>query len=318
MYIILELCKNETMSELIKRRKRLSESEVQTYLLQLLSTLKYLHKNKVIHRDLKLGNLFLSETNEIKLGDFGLAAKLDYEDERRKTICGTPNYIAPEILEGKGGHSYEADLWSLGVIIYTWIIGKPPFETSDVKTTYKKIKMNSYSFPDQANISSNAKNLIQRLIVTKPEQRLTLDEIKDHPFLNSGEICKTFSTENCFSSFNTVKNQNYKGNGGDNKENNGNLKYSGKIEFNEKKNEDRLKSMEKNILMNKNNDDDNLPLPRLTSATRLFSENSKVRSNSLYPRTTIVPSQHFLIENVNKLSESTVFFCLFILNIFFI
>lgn len=104
--------------------------------------LEYLHSKKVIHRDLKLGNLFLNDKLEVKLGDFGLATKLEFDGEKKRTICGTPNYIAPEILEGKNGHSYEVDCWSLGVIIYTLLIGKPPFETNDVKSTYKKIRMN--------------------------------------------------------------------------------------------------------------------------------------------------------------------------------
>lgn len=110
--------------------------------------LKYLHYNRVIHRDLKLGNLFLGDKMELKLGDFGLATKLEFDTEKKRTICGTPNYIAPEILDDKTGHSYPVDIWSLGVIIYTMIIGKPPFETPDVKTTYKKIRMNNYSFPE--------------------------------------------------------------------------------------------------------------------------------------------------------------------------
>jgi len=101
-----------------------------------------LQSNRVIHRDLKLGNLFLSEKMELKLGDFGLATKLEFDGEKKRTICGTPNYIAPEILDGKIGHSYEVDTWSLGVVIYTLIIGKPPFETPDVKSTYKKIRSN--------------------------------------------------------------------------------------------------------------------------------------------------------------------------------
>ena len=136
------------MNELIKRRKKLTEIETQSYLIQMLNGIKYLHQNKVIHRDLKLGNLFLSEKLEIKLGDFGLAAKVEFDGEKKRTICGTPNYIAPEILEGKTGHSYEVDIWSLGVILYTLLIGKPPFETAEVKSTYKKIKMNNYSFPE--------------------------------------------------------------------------------------------------------------------------------------------------------------------------
>ena len=186
VYILLELCTNQTLNELLKRRKRLTELEVQCYVAQIISALKYLHSNRVIHRDLKLGNLFLSEKMEIKIGDFGLATKLEFDGEKKRTICGTPNYIAPEILDGKVGHSYEVDVWSLGVIIYTLLIGKPPFETPDVKTTYKKIKMGSYSFPDHVTISDSAKGLITRILNLDPARRPTLDEIMQHPFMNHG------------------------------------------------------------------------------------------------------------------------------------
>jgi polo-like kinase 1 len=145
--------------------------------MQIISALKYLHSHRVIHRDLKLGNLFVNEKMELKLGDFGLATKLDFEGERKRTICGTPNYIAPEVLEGKAGHSYEVDVWSLGVIIYTLIVGKPPFETSDVKTTYKRIRMNAYSFPDHINVAESAKDLISKILNTDPKKRPTLDEM---------------------------------------------------------------------------------------------------------------------------------------------
>lgn len=110
----------------------------------------------MLHRDLKLGNLFLSAGMQIKLGDFGLATKLEFEGERKRTVCGTPNYIAPEIIDNSGttnGHSYEVDVWSFGVIVYTLLIGRPPFETSDVKATYKKIRSVEYSFPDNVPIS---------------------------------------------------------------------------------------------------------------------------------------------------------------------
>ena len=101
---------------MVKRRKRLTELEAQCYSLQIISALKYLHSHRVIHRDLKLGNLFLTDKMQIKIGDFGLATKLDFEGEKKRTVCGTPNYIAPEILEGKTGHSYEVDVWSFGVV----------------------------------------------------------------------------------------------------------------------------------------------------------------------------------------------------------
>jgi polo-like kinase 1 len=186
VYILLEMCQNQTLNELLKRRKRLTEIEVQCYVVQLIKALKYLHSHRVIHRDLKLGNLFLTEKMELKVGDFGLATKLDFEGERKRTVCGTPNYIAPEILDGKTGHSYEVDIWSLGVIIYTLIIGKPPFETRDVKTTYKRIKMNAYTFPENAIISEAAKNLIGQILVLDPSKRPTLDQILTHDFFNQG------------------------------------------------------------------------------------------------------------------------------------
>ena len=141
VYILLELCKSKTLNELLKKRKILSELEVKYYLFQILNAVKYMHKSKVIHRDLKLGNLFLSASLEIKIGDFGLATRVEYDGERKHTVCGTPNYIAPEILENKNsGHSYEVDYWAIGVIVYTLLIGRPPFETDDVKETYKKIE----------------------------------------------------------------------------------------------------------------------------------------------------------------------------------
>lgn len=85
----------------------------------------------------------------VKIGDLGLAAKLDDLNERKKTLCGTPNYIAPEILESKTGHSFQVDIWSTGVVLYTLLVGRPPYESRDVKSTYKRILANTYSFPDR-------------------------------------------------------------------------------------------------------------------------------------------------------------------------
>eukprot|EP00743_Colponemidia_sp_Colp-15_P006246 GILK01006720.1.p1 GENE.GILK01006720.1~~GILK01006720.1.p1 ORF type:complete len:776 (-),score=140.89 GILK01006720.1:210-2465(-) len=185
VYILLEMCGNQTLNELLRRRKRLTEVEVQVYMIQLINGLKYLHRTRVIHRDLKLGNLFLSDKMELKIGDFGLATKLAHDGERKRTICGTPNYIAPEILEGKDGHSYEVDIWSLGVICYTLLVGKPPFETADVKSTYRRIKRNAYSFPPEVRISEQSKALVRKILHPVPTQRPTLDEILSHEFFQN-------------------------------------------------------------------------------------------------------------------------------------
>lgn len=128
----------KSLSDLLRRRKRLSEPEVRLLLLQILGALKYMHSKRVIHRDLKLGNILLDSGMNIKISDFGLAALLATHGERKMTICGTPNYIAPEILYGKdAGHSYEVDLWSTGVVMYAMLYGKPPFQDKDVKVIYK-------------------------------------------------------------------------------------------------------------------------------------------------------------------------------------
>lgn len=190
VYMLLEICQNQTMNELLKRRKRLTELEVKCYLLQIIAGTKYLHAHRVIHRDLKLGNLFLTDKMELKLADFGLATKLEFEGDRKRTVCGTPNYIAPEVLCGKQGHSYEVDIWSIGVILYTLLIGKPPFETSDVKTTYRRIKANAYTFPEHIKISDTSKNLITKILNLDPTKRPTLDEILEHPFLSKQNIPK--------------------------------------------------------------------------------------------------------------------------------
>ena len=190
VHILLELCTNQSLSELLRRRKRIHELEAQCYLFQILTGIKYLHSHRVIHRDIKLGNIFISDKMEVKIGDLGLAAKLEYEGERKRTICGTPNYIAPEILEGKNGHSYECDVWSFGVLIYTLLIGRPPFETKDVKTTYRRIKMNLYTFPENVEISPEAKSLISAILVIDYTKRPTLDQISGHEFFTKNAFPK--------------------------------------------------------------------------------------------------------------------------------
>ena len=194
VYIMLELCTNQSLNDLVRRRKRLVELEVQCYLFQVLSALKYMHSHRVIHRDIKLGNIFLSDKMEIKMGDLGLAAKLEFDGERKRTICGTPNYIAPEILEGRNGHSFEVDVWSFGVLMYTMLVGKPPFETNDVKMTYKRIKMNAYTFPDHIPMTEEARELISRILVTDPLERPTIDEIMSHQFFTKNPIPKLLPT----------------------------------------------------------------------------------------------------------------------------
>jgi len=180
--IVLELCQNRSMAELVKRRKFITEPEVRYYLKQVLSAVQYLHENSIIHRDLKLGNFFINHKMKVKIGDFGLATRIESE-ERKKTLCGTPNYIAPEIIEKKG-HGLEVDVWSIGCIIFTLLVGKPPFEANTLKETCQRILKCTYSVP--LTVSTRARDLIERILVKNPSIRPTVNDlIKDQFFTKS-------------------------------------------------------------------------------------------------------------------------------------
>ncbi|XP_045505975.1 serine/threonine-protein kinase polo [Colias croceus] len=183
IYIILELCKRRSMMELHKRRKAITEPETRFYMHQILLGVQYLHHKRIIHRDLKLGNLFLDDDLHVKIGDFGLAARIEYEGERKQTVCGTPNYIAPEILTKKG-HSFEVDIWSLGCIMYTLLVGKPPFETSTLQDTYKRIKKCEYRIPSA--LRKPAASMIVLQLQSNPSLRPSVDKLLQHEFFSAG------------------------------------------------------------------------------------------------------------------------------------
>ncbi|KAL7416413.1 kinase-like domain-containing protein [Mrakia frigida] len=187
VYMGLELCEKGSMMDVLRRRKSMTEPEVRYWLVQLIGACSYMHGENVIHRDLKLGNIFLDSRLEVKVGDFGLAALIEKEGDRKKTICGTPNYIAPEVLfDTANGHSFEVDVWSIGVILYTLIIGKPPFQTKEIKAIYKRIKDNQYEFPPEKEISPEARDLITEILTVDPRKRPTLQTILQHPFFLAG------------------------------------------------------------------------------------------------------------------------------------
>jgi len=119
-YVVLEVCDNGSLADMVKKRRFVSMPEIRRYLIQTCGAIKYLHSRQIVHRDLKTGNLFLDRNMNIKVGDFGLAALLVSKNDigaRRTTMCGTPNYLAPEILERSGrGHNEKVDLWAIGII----------------------------------------------------------------------------------------------------------------------------------------------------------------------------------------------------------
>lgn len=133
---------------------------------------------------------------DLKIGDFGLAAQLVNDSERKRTICGTPNYLAPEVLDSNKtamhGHSYQVDVWSVGCILYAMLYGRPPFESSEVKHTYFKIRKGSFKFPENVLPSTPgldlAKKLVSECLVVDPSKRITLEEIRQHEYLTGAKL----------------------------------------------------------------------------------------------------------------------------------
>ncbi|KAJ8287200.1 hypothetical protein GJAV_G00048830 [Gymnothorax javanicus] len=196
IYILLEYCSRRSLAHILKARKVLTEAEVRYYLRQIVSGIKYLHEQEILHRDLKLGNFFINESMELKVGDFGLAAKLEPLENRRRTICGTPNYLSPEVLN-KLGHGCESDIWALGCVMYTMLLGRPPFETTNLKETYRCIREARYSMP--SSLSSSAKLLISSMLSKCPEDRPSLDDILLHDFFGQGYTPERLSMSCCHS-----------------------------------------------------------------------------------------------------------------------
>ncbi|KAL4883804.1 hypothetical protein BJY04DRAFT_24719 [Aspergillus karnatakaensis] len=196
IYVILELCPNGSVMDMVRKRKCLSLPEVRRFMIQLCGAVKYLHKRNVAHRDLKMGNLFLDRNMDIKVGDFGLAAMIisEKDEKRRKTLCGTPNYIAPEVLDrSKGGHTQKVDIWSLGVICFAMLTGYPPFQSKTQEEIYKKVRNLTYVWPKDSecpnHIPEEAKSLVSCCLNLDEQERPEPDDIVEHAFFNMYHGC---------------------------------------------------------------------------------------------------------------------------------
>ena len=182
LYFVLEYCPGGELFNLLQKKKRLSEEQTQFYAAQMVLALEHLHKFDIIYRDLKPENVLITETGYIKITDFGLS-RMNVKENDAKSICGTPEYLAPEIIM-KMGYGKAIDWWTLGSIIYEMLVGIPPFYTQNRQELFEKIKFVSPKYPNY--LSSTAKNLIESLLRKDPNKRIGSQrgpqEIKDHPW----------------------------------------------------------------------------------------------------------------------------------------
>lgn len=187
VYIILELVDGGELFDKIKATKKLDEDTARMYFQQLIMGLNYCHKHQIAHRDLKPENLLLNKDNVVKISDFGLANTQKATDSGRvsssmmlKTVCGTPNYVAPEVLLESGYNGYVADMWSAGVILYVMLLGKLPFYDKNMATLFKKIQTGQYDLPD--TLSEGARSVIKKLMCVSTTDRYTCEKVIQDPW----------------------------------------------------------------------------------------------------------------------------------------
>ncbi|XP_063781256.1 serine/threonine-protein kinase DCLK3 [Pseudophryne corroboree] len=189
IYLILEYIKGGDLFDAITERVKFTEHNAAHMLTNLCEALEYIHKKNIVHRDIKPENLLVQQNADrssiLKLADFGLAV---YATEPMFTVCGTPTYVAPEILSEKG-YGLEVDMWATGVILYILLCGFPPFRSAERshEELFQTIQCGEYEFtsPYWDNISDEAKDLISRLLVLNPRKRFTARYVLQHNWVRS-------------------------------------------------------------------------------------------------------------------------------------
>ncbi|XP_044763036.1 phosphorylase b kinase gamma catalytic chain, skeletal muscle/heart isoform isoform X2 [Coccinella septempunctata] len=194
IFLVFELCKNGELFDYLTSVVALSEKKTRYIMKQIFEGVSHIHSKSVVHRDLKPENILLDDNLNVKITDFGFAKQI-LAGEELHDLCGTPGYLAPETLkcnmiEDAPGYSYEVDAWACGVIMYTLLVGCPPFWHRKQMVMLRNIMEAKFSFssPEWNDISDAPKDLICKLLVVDPKKRLSVDEALKHPFFHTVNI----------------------------------------------------------------------------------------------------------------------------------
>jgi len=190
IFIVLELITGGELFDKIVSEGRFDQATARYYFTQLIEGVMYCHKKGVCHRDLKPENLLLDEKGDLKISDFGLSALYNGPQEERQgqllhTTCGTPNYVAPEVLADMGYDGRSADVWSCGVILYVLLAGFLPFDEPTMSALFRKIQKAEFSYPSW--FDADVKDLLNNILVTNPEKRYSIDDIYQHKWMRNGD-----------------------------------------------------------------------------------------------------------------------------------
>jgi len=178
IYLILEYSPGGELYKRLMSKGRFTEQTSAQYISDLAQALDYCHQKHVIHRDIKPENLLVGAHGEIKIADFGWSVHAP--TSRRNTMCGTLDYLPPEMVEGRE-HDEQVDVWSLGVLLFEFLVGNPPFEAEGHNATYRRISRVDLRFP--AGVPVDAQDLIRKLLRKDPRERMSLKLISKHPWV---------------------------------------------------------------------------------------------------------------------------------------
>ncbi|ORZ08449.1 kinase-like domain-containing protein, partial [Absidia repens] len=183
-YFMMDYVSGGQLLHYIVKRSYLTEQHARHFCRQMVSALDYMHRNSVVHRDLKIENILVDSTGRnIKIIDFGLS-NLFCPERQLTTYCGSLYFAAPELLNGRPYRGPEIDVWSLGVVLYVMVTGSVPFDDKSLPGLHEKIKRAQVAYP--AHLSSQCHQLLSTIFVAEPQQRITLADIIRHPWLNDG------------------------------------------------------------------------------------------------------------------------------------
>ncbi|KAE8355550.1 Pkinase-domain-containing protein [Aspergillus coremiiformis] len=182
-YMLFELVNGGQMLDYIISHGKLKEKQARKFARQIAGALDYCHRNSIVHRDLKIENILISKTGDIKIIDFGLS-NLFSPRSLLKTFCGSLYFAAPELLQARQYTGPEVDVWSFGIVLYVLVCGKVPFDDQSMPKLHAKIKQGVFEFPQ--GLSTECRNIISRMLVTDPKQRASLAEIMNNPWMNKG------------------------------------------------------------------------------------------------------------------------------------
>lgn len=180
--MIMEYASGGELFDYIVAKGRVPEPEACRFFQEIIDGVDYLHSMNVVHRDLKPENLLIDDTHQIKIVDFGLSNIFQSPAETLQTACGSPCYAAPEMIAGKRYHGSKVDVWSCGVIMFALVCGYLPFEDPNTTLLYQKILKGEFQIP--RFVSKEAADLLKSILTTDPTKRLTVSDIRKHPWFN--------------------------------------------------------------------------------------------------------------------------------------